>query len=146
MTEHEEDRREDGRRLRKVEDAVIKIEQLLEIVVTSHADRLSKLETKDEEQTLSMHTSCDLKAKEIASGDWTVLMKSVGMFVILFGLMVGSLNYLNGIDNDIEKKMEKNHLELIKEIGKVRSDLSKATGQRFYIKSDVVDAIEKVKG
>ena len=56
---------ENDRRLRSVEDAIIKMEQILEVVLVDLKDRVRVLEKHDAEVQNQIHSSCDFKSKEI---------------------------------------------------------------------------------
>lgn len=135
---------ENERRMRTVEEAIIKIEQILEVVLVDLKDRVRVLEKHDAEVQKQMHESCDLKSGEIDS-KVAEAKKSLSDYIkdsrALFFKIVGSAIFL-GIGFVIYttqhvSALEANQKVLIEKIDQVNSKLDKATAQRYYIRDDL---------
>jgi len=131
---------ENEKRLRTVEEAIIKMEQILEVVLVDLKDRVRILEKHDAEVQNQMHTSCDLKSKEIDEKcdkvkKWAsdYIKDSRGLFFKIVGSTIGlGILYVIYSSQHISA-LEANQKVLIEKIDRIDKKLDKATAQRYKL-------------
>lgn len=132
---------ENEKRLRTVEEAIIKMEQILEVVLVDLKDRVRVLERHDAEVQTQMHTSCDMKSKEIDEKcgqikQWAseYIKDSRSLFFKIVGSTMGlGIMYIIYSSQHISA-LEANQKVLIEKIDSIDKKLDKATAQRYYIR------------
>ena len=138
---------ENERRLRTVEDAVIKMEQILEVVVVDLKDRVRVLEKNDATVQKQMHESCDLKSTEIdkkcnaVKNDCNSFIKdSRTLFFKIVGSTIGlGLLFIMYSTTHIST-LEANQKVLIEKIDQINEKLDKANGHRYYLQKELKEA------
>lgn len=131
---------ENEKRLRTVEEAIIKMEQILEVVLVDLKDRVRVLERHDAEVQTQMHTSCDLKSKEIDSKckavkDWAseYIKDSRALFFKIVGSSIGLGILFVIYSSQHISALEANQRVLIEKIDRIDKKLDKATAQRYKL-------------
>lgn len=135
---------ENEKRLRTVEEAIIKMEQILEVVLVDLKDRVRVLEKHDADVQKQMHSSCDLKSKEIDEkcGElkkWTneYIKDSRALFFKIVGTAMGlGLLYIVYSLQHITT-LEANQKVLIHKLDQVNDKLDKAVSQRYRIQENL---------
>ena len=103
----------DEARLKAVEEAVIKIGNVIEIVIVDIKERLKVLEDHDKAFIEEVNTSCTLKDKQITEGDNKVFWKTMTVTSGLFLMFVGAVVYFNGVNGDIYEKVNDYHTQSV---------------------------------
>lgn len=78
----DEERRQDSKRLRAVEEAVIEFRTIAKTIVVDHAKRLDSHDDDIDELKTAIYQSCDAKSKEVDAKDLKVkneLLKVIGL-------------------------------------------------------------------
>ena len=131
---------ENEKRLRTVEEAIIKMEQILEVVLVDLKDRVRVLEKHDAEVQAQIHSSCDLKSKEIDDEcakiqTWAsdYIKDSRSLFFKIVGSSIGlGILYVIYSSQHISS-LEANQQVLIKHMEIIDKKLDKAVAQRYRI-------------
>ena len=142
---------ENEKRLRTVEEAIIKMEQILEVVLVDLKDRVRVLEKHDAEVQKQMHESCDLKSDEIdrkcadvkkSLSDY--ISDSRSLFFKIVGSSIGigiiyiiySTQHISALEANQKVLIEKIE-QLGDSIEQLNNKLDKATAQRYHIRDDI---------
>lgn len=131
---------ENEKRLRTVEEAIIKMEQILEVVLVDLKERVRTLEKHDAEVQTQMHTSCDLKSKEIdtkckAVKDFAseLIKDKSSLFFKIVGSTIGlGILYIIYSSQHLSA-LEANQKVLIQKFDDIDKKLDKATAQRYKL-------------
>ena len=99
----------DEARLKAVEEAVIKIGNVIDIVVVDIKARVKVLEDNDKKFVDEVNTSCNIKDKQIADGDNKTFWKCMSVVTGLFFMFVGALLYFNTADGVLHEKINDYH-------------------------------------
>ena len=144
-------------RLRKLEEIVIKLETLFESLLIKYQDELNAVNikvsknTKDiEEIQTTIYSSCDTMNTKVDKKINDSLIKAFAGIMLLFGLFVGAVVYMNGEHGHIHEKVNTvnasvvgngtNIVAILNTINKIDAKLDKATAQRYYIQDNLIKA------